>query len=519
MSGYSFVSLVGRQIMGTLQHLLALLSEGREIASIRLLVSDEVGDTARRIEALCAQQRLRVCSYRFSTARRSGERSAAGACRAAMSDAERDGEKIIFNLDGGTNLGMVEALLQAGDFAASLALADRDGAYLYSSPEDKALVLPQPRELSPRALLALQGVEVRPRGRTGSERLFENECLRRKLDLPPDRLTDVRVAGQPFDFVWNMGGNRLALLHFADSMTQDNSQAAKALKLARTRALAGWATSRDKSGFYDRDVFGVTFLPSTEAQLSNLGGGKIRVIRLHEDSDDGWEEVQKAFRPRARANAGSPGLSSKASRTPVTVPDDCLVVVLGRSPNVTLAAINSHRKPNVVLCHTEDRDMQAMAGRVRNDLLARGLAIVRLAPCHITGFDLADTLGVPEHPESVTVNVSPGTKAQGAFLAMWARRHGCGLWAMEPAAGLVHHLRPGGEAPLESVSLVAADPLDVLRALDIEVTSHAAAAHENHPADTPRASGPEALPDAPMQPRTDLGTALQDALLDFMARV
>ncbi|MDO5537587.1 MAG: hypothetical protein Q4F72_08675, partial [Desulfovibrionaceae bacterium] len=347
--------------------------------------------------------------------------------------------------------------------------------------------------LHPRQLLSLQDVSCQPRNTPPEQRKFEKRCRFAGQPLPDHCVLDVLVGGQPFDVVWNMGANRIGMLAYMDTPLAVQTARPGDARNERIRSLAGWAASRERSGhLYDRRVYCATSYPATIEQLKALESGKITILNLQED---GWDRLRDIF----AAPRKTPSHPYRRTRpAAVAVPDDSLVVTLGLDPVSTLVAVETHKKPHVVLCHTTRPDfMPEMAGRVRDWLLGHGTQSVQLVPCDITGCDLPEALGCPEHPDTVVVSPTPGTKPQGAFLAHWGRERGCQIWGMEPGAGVAHLLRASGDTPLEQMPILAPDPLFILQAKGVDARSSF---------------------DAPDENRDQL-TARQDALLDFMRAV
>ncbi len=65
---------------------------------------------------------------------------------------------------------------------------------------------------------------------------------------------------------------------------------------------------------------------------------------------------------------------------------------------------------------------------------------------------LENLLPAPAEGAEVCINITPGTKGQGAMLAWWGCRHGCSVWSIDNRQGLcVPLFAPHGERPVRAV--------------------------------------------------------------------
>lgn len=145
-----------------------------------------------------------------------------------------------------------------------------------------------------------------------------------------------------------------------------------------------------------------------------------------------------------------------------TVVSDSLVVALGTDPAPTFSAIASHRLPNLFLCHTTDEGMRTRAEKLR-DMIERGelfphVKNVCLVPSDHAGGMLMRNLEAAEDARNVQVNITPGTKGQAAFLALWGKRHGFSVWSIHDGMALLD----GPEGEKELIPAQSYDPVQLL---------------------------------------------------------
>ena len=451
---YCFVSIVGTQIMGTVNPLLSLLAEGMPLSSACLLYDDDVADIAERLKAFCSSRGLEALLYRYDLfpERKSGGVSAGDAMLKVVKESKIRNERCIVNVNGGTNRHLTECLLAASSLAPSLVQSTKERVLLSSNSWDGSGLWCKTTEVLPTGeLLRLQGVSWASAPVAADDRTVERFCQNsRTLRLPRGALVNVSICGQDFDAVWNRGNNRLAFLAWWFHGIRDASNEER---LDRIRALARWAADRKQSGHvYDRDVYvGVPDETSAE-HLRIEGGGKIEALVL-KDTDAKIDALTRWFSPCAMQKS-QPVEPKK--RKPHELPEEALVMALGLQPASTLNCIASHRPRNLVLLGTFDKvkSISCMAQAIEGLKDKLGVERVIRINCDFEGSAIPAVLGTPSNPAGIAVNASPGTKGQGAFLALWAARHGCQVWTLEPQTQKVVRLDKHAQA----LDLLAIDP-------------------------------------------------------------
>lgn len=458
MQAYCYISVVGTQAMGTLNPLLALLEEGLQIRSVCLLASEKVEALSLRCKDFIEKLGLDVEIEPIAMPHEQNN-NALHACDAvalyAESAHERD-ERPIYNIAGGTNQMIAQCFMGIAPFKPILvqALKDTilydDGTHLRQSRA--------PKVLKAQDIFSLQGVDVNLQDESS---FLVDFCKRGKLSLPPSALQNVTLDGEPFDLVWTRANNRLAFLVscLGQHLPSDGAE-----RLAHLRRIAHWAATRERSGnMFDRELFAVVDAENSREHLKSNAEGKITIGDVQ-----GWkgnpqilrEELATAFVPIVMKPAQPIALKK---RNPLSVEADTLILVMGKDPSATLLSIATHKPKHVIICHTQDKSTLEQATRLRELKESFGLESVRLLPCDYDGAIIPRCLAAPEEPAKVHVNVTAGTKGQGAYLMQWALEHGCCAWAVQQATKeavcLAAGLGDGLGATLPSIPLHTADSM------------------------------------------------------------
>lgn len=443
-----FISLVGTQVMGTLQPWLAVAEKDRDMA-VYLLATPAVRPLADKLRDYAATHALgEVCVLDIPDSL-----DAPGACaeqaRALAEAAEKMGKRVIFNLNGGQNYMIVACVLALALFDIHLVQASAWRVVLSGS--ESSCILPLPAPLPPADLLALQEVAWEPVSLT--EWNVPQFCERGELDLPQHALCGVRIDGVLFDVVWNPGTNRLCFLVNCMYPPNDGEQ-----RKATERNIAHWASARGRSAhLYDRQVFALVQNDMSEERLKNEAAGKLDVLNVQ-----GWRnnsqvlrtELGKLFR---KAPLPSGVLSEPKPTAFRPLPDNTLIVCMGTNVVPTLVAIATHKPDHVVLCYTKGNKgrVESYAGKLQELAPDMGISLT-LVPVNAEGLFLERLLPEPAANARVHVNITPGTKGQGAMLALWAMRHNAAVWSLDNRRRTAEPLHaPRGES---SRPLLIGDP-------------------------------------------------------------
>lgn len=431
---YVFVSFVGTQFPGVFQALAACLEDGLDLAEVHLHVSGEGQsiDNARKIRDWCEDKCVPVTTFGWDV-RNTDPAAIAGAARAT-------GHGIIFNLDGGMGYAVAGMMPLLDACQASVVACNSACAWIMALADGKPRQLAQPDPLPVRELLALQGI--------GWEEATPDEDLSvelRKAGQPKNSLEHVRIGSVFFDVVWNSPGNRIAMFaNLADLASKYDNERKKCL--AELRNLTKWAATRNESShLYDREVHVLCGGQRDEQHVLEESRGKIKTMLKPFRQRD----RQELFRQMFAGGAAMP--RAKGSRK---VEDDSLVLVLGSDVAPTMLAIASHSKSRIILCHTPDELACRKADRLRKILAAEGKDVKTLQT-DISGTLLPGQLSLAGNGQGVEVNVTPGTKPQRAFLALWAARNGCAIWSVDSRNACLKNLQTGERRPTLAVDCLS----------------------------------------------------------------
>ena len=441
-----FLSLVGTQVMGTLQPWMALAEQDGVVPAV-LLATDKVrpvAETLRQWGIDSGQGEARIIDIPNTL---DGDDAAPAVIARLVEEAERDGLRPAFNLNGGLNSMISACVLALEPCAPMLIQASTDRVVITDQRDGVVQVKPLPEPLSIQALLRLQGVEYRqitPKGWSVSQ-----FCERGRIALPAGALHDVEIDGISFELVWNAGDNRPSFLvkHLfppSEAVTRKEQE----------RDLTHWATSRERSyQIHDRRTIALVQDEKSAERLARESKNRIEVINV-----DGWgkepyilrKPLIELFSPPKAAKTVAQRLDLPKPTIAPPLADNTLIVAMGTDPISTLLAVASHRPRHLVICYSPTPEVVVVQAKRLAKLESElGLKSVRLVSVPVEGLFLDQRLPRPEKGARVHVNISPGTKGQGGMLAAWAARHGGVVWSLDSRVKRCTPLcAPYGEKPL-----------------------------------------------------------------------
>lgn len=441
-----FLSLVGTQVMGTLQPWMALVEQDGVVPAV-LLATDKVRPVAEILRQWgidSGQGEARIIDIPHTL---DGDDAAPAVIARLVEEAERDGLRPAFNLKGGLNSMISACVLALEPRAPLLIQASSDRVVITDQRDGVVQVQPLPEPLSIEALLRLQGVEYRqiaPKGWSVSQ-----FCERGRIALPAGALRAVEIDGISFELVWNAGDNRPSFLvnHLSPPF-----EAAK--RKEQERDLAHWATARERSyQIHDRRTIVLVRDEKSAERLARESKNRITVINV-----DGWgkepsilrKPLIKLFSPLKAAKIEAQRLDPPKPTAAQPLEDNTLVVAMGTDPISTLLAVTSHRPRHLVICHSPTPEFVVVQAQQLVKLAPKlGLKSVRRVFVTVEGLFLDQRLPRPEEGARVHVNISPGTKGQGGMLAAWAARHGGVVWSLDShVKRCIPLCAPHGEKPL-----------------------------------------------------------------------
>ena len=440
-----FVSIVGTQIMGTLHPRRVFLRTCPGGKSI-LLATDGTRELALRLKAWAQENDgcdVDILPIPMTAGTKDG--AAAVAVRLAE-ETQAAGGRLFFNLDGGLNYLVADCVMALGACRPVFMQSSEMRTLAFDTEAGLVKRLPDADTLSVQDILALQGVSW---SRAGSSSPLVQWCSQHGVTLPEGCETNVVIDGVTFELAWNPGSNRISFLKDLRFLPADSSE-----RLSRERALIHWAVDRKRSAqMYDRRVYAVVHDEKTEHRLRSESCGKIEAF------DDRGElgehtplrrKLTKIFERKAVFMEASETLRPPKQKALPPLEDGTLIVSVGTNIVPTLVAMRSHKARHAVLCCT--RELEERAVRIQSAADFFGLESVRIVQTTVEGNYLENLLPAPAEGAEVCINITPGTKGQGAMLAWWGCRHGCSVWSIDNRQGLcVPLFAPHGERPVRAV--------------------------------------------------------------------
>lgn len=332
------------------------------------------------------------------------------------------------------------------------------------------LLNPKDNQLNPIKRPELKSVKEILNSQNMSFEFLDNDtplvqfCKERKIKLPTHSLNSVKIGSLIFDAVWNDGWNRLNVLHTLP--TKGNASA-----LEGDRTISEWISRRNENNqMYDKTVF--VFCPTSadkehvkeesrkcKANVLNscafINGCKL-TNKSGEEKNHEYrkliDELKELF---------SEEICFEKAKDSRKVFSDTLVVVLPPDTLNTLNIIASSigKIKNVMLCHTNNDEMIKLAKSAKEYLENSYIGLsVNLMQIDYSGSTLVNKLKFDENATNVHVNISPGTKAQAAFLTYWAVKNNCSIWSVSSP-----YIKCLSDKTQKDIEIQAVDPVVCLK--------------------------------------------------------
>lgn len=450
-----FVSIVGTQIMGTLQPWLSLVKKYGPDEAVLLYTTGKRGTAgiAEKLSSLAQAHNLGPVELLSVDYGLDSENSAPAIVEQIAREAT--GKQICFNLDGGMNYLISACVLRIDSYKPLLIQSSLWRCVAYDFATDTFSKLKLPEAFTVAEILNLQGVtwqQVDANPDVAVDMPLLQICKKYKFPLPKHYLENVRIDDIVFDLVWNPGNNRLRFLKDWRFRVEKENY------LEKVRDFAHWGTDRNRSGqMFDKQIYVLTIDDQISDRLINESDHQLIVekVEAYQDKrafpyDDIKQTLQDWFMQKTTGGKDEI-MKPPATRNSDELQNNTLVVCMGTNLEPTLLAICSHKPKYVLLCHTppkkDDNIVCEYVKRFQELAPQLGVSItpVRL---DIDGCFAEQALPrVPDGAElDVAVNVSPGSKGQGAMLALWAKRHGFRVWSLNTGKSCCSELYPTMDA-------------------------------------------------------------------------
>ena len=460
---YSFISLVGKQILATLNGLLFIKSNKIDVSTLHVLCTNEVQNEIAGIKEFCEKESMNLEVHKISTMLSSdvknNEDSAEEIAEIISAIHNDEGDKILYNINGGLNYLNIAVLLKIIQFNPVLFQVVNDGVITTDTLNSESYYHVIKELLSPNDILEKQGISFN--SYQNNKDTFGKWCVQNKIKLPDNILKNAEINGVKFDFIWNKDNNILSFLVDARNEFLPESNAAK---LAKIRKIISFAQTKDlMNNLFDRDIFVVVDDINMRDHLQQEGGEKIKIIfvsKYREKVEKLKKELVTYFAP---TKIHTQQRIIPKNKKQEQVQDDTLVISVGTDPNSTLISLFTHKPKNLILYCTQD--LQQISEQIRTIALNSGVETVKILYCNVSGFDICDNIINNDESKNVSVNISPGTKGQGTHLAIWAIKNHASIWAIEPKKEICQRIDSGhGE-----IDLVIPSCTDILKCKCLDI--------------------------------------------------
>lgn len=459
-----YISIVGTQVMAVVNPLLSICQKSPlKIDRVRLMPTPQtIGHEEQAVQAIkLALPHIEDVKVIPISNDAGTDKNGNPPAQEAILSLLKDNEKCIFNLAGGMNFQVASCVMKLGKRDAYWAYPEMSGVHFYSF-KDGALeynkVFDLPTEMD---VLTYQGVPHKVVG--GGPNPFMKGLL--GADYVKRLTLGVDIGGVVFDGICNVG-NEMRFLKVIET-GQAVSKKSEVF-LAEARALTRLAAQRDKAGeLYYRSVALLTNHATVAQHVEAESGGKIRVFEFNPKETAPKvlrEELRKfLFGPRARTSSTDEVTSVVSGNSGYQ--DRALYAAMGLNAMTTLTSIQTHQARELFLLYTPEvsqiaRTITALKRSPKNLPAEK----VHFIPMDITGASILD-LSRPEEQE-IHVNITPGSKAQAAFLAKWALQNSAKVFSL-----FTPEQKALGLDSSASLPMMAPSPAMYLRMSGIDVAS------------------------------------------------
>lgn len=455
----TFVSIVGQQTLAVLNPLMALLREQQRPDRIVLLgTSGDRGTTgnanrikdyllaweAKEFSPLRAEDIVITVISNDTRADAQGHPSA----REVLANELASSDHLWFNAGGGMAF-QVGCCAPALDFdRCSILYPETSGVHVVSAAGRKLAgavwTLADPREV-----LVLQGVAFNYRGGSVQNRLYTPQMA----DLLPEhRLANLAIGGVEFDLVWNSAN----VLQFVKFMPADRSRKKEGGNPLTTQVRNLIDLTETKKEFGDLFHRNVLVFTDDDFVMEQLRESRFKIEVLRPGGDLANKLGLAKFQKKTLALPGACSEPEVVSRGGAEGTGKILYTALGTNLLPSLIAVWSHR-PEVVRFLYTPHELAKTRDTIEKEITCFPDCVRRIEfwPVSLVGDEI---LGMPEPeaPARTEVNISPGSKGQTCFLAMWAGRYGVPVYSIKGQT--IAPLDKGGQQPVG-----APNPLAFLR--------------------------------------------------------
>lgn len=458
-----YLSLVGTQVMAVLNPLLSLIFNNQRPQQVELLATCGPRGTLSKAKTI---KRYLVNNEGFAdvgvhaisdSLKTDSENRPPAQIMTENIIRMNDDADLAFNLAGGMNFQTAACMDKMNLEKTIFIYPESTGIHAIRIADETArhdkYCLPKPIDV-----LRLQGVPYKIKSDTGGNRHLISVINHCRISLPPDAVKNVLIKNVLFDFVWNQGNE----LRFLKSLIykKNDAKAADFYRL-ESRKLIDLAMDRTAFGeLFHRPIMVVSTKQVAE-RLTTQSAGKIKGI-VYSRKKFPCSDFKRIFEPAVSPEITIPADHEIAATLHTDIKGinkKALYVIIGKDITATLIALWSHVISEVCFIYTPgDPDVEKYRRAI---LTHRGLLPVKKVafyPAGITGTEILQLPLIFEDVPRRETNVTPGTKGQGAFLAVWGRQHGAHSYSIETSTQKLTNLHTG-----EGLHLKGPDPETFLK--------------------------------------------------------
>lgn len=427
MMPYTYVSLVGFQVMAVINPLLAIFDQLKDkdinINRVCLLATNQTVELAKKIKDWLFNRNNITVDIRTISNSLVKTDNQLLPYDAMISNLKED-EQIIFNLSGGMNFQISSMLIDMTKNFQKFYMSYSEDNLVhlwqienYSITKDIKIKLPNALPIE--ELLFLQGLSNL---RLEQPKSIPNNNMYYWAKLSElEKFQPITIDDITFDTVLNRHNKFFFIKYQNDN---DIDVLRKLIRIAEFKNVL--------QQLYDKMIIILSNNKLVQEQLSTESQNKIKVFDWNNQKDIG-ELVKLCSPPRKttllnnNAQKSFTNLSQKQHKK-------TLYMVLGQDPTNILKTIISHQPCDVCIFYTAGNPHIDIAKQLFSDpqkmkTIFNHNIHVQYIPISITG---AEILAItPTTQDGSFVNITPGTKAHTAFLSIWAEKYGLNIYSTD----------------------------------------------------------------------------------------
>lgn len=458
-----FISIVGTQVMAVINPVLALKEADHPIEKIHLLATGYTRGKADQLRDFFVKQGFdmeAVCVHEISGGMQPDNKGRPAA-HDMLKQLRGEAGETTLNVAGGLNFQVAACVGAIPTDRVVFTYPENNGVHLFRCTEgtltDRS-ILPLPPALD---VLSLQGITTQTE-KVPTHNKVKWVLKQLGLDKRKDLKTGVRIGGMLFDAIWNAGN----VLYFLKLLVEPTGTTWKPEKwLEEARKIEELAIQRvPLAELHHREIILLCHRLAVIRRVNVESQGKVKAFKTPSDRPIDQQlfmiEMRKTLQGLVQESTYPkpdffPTEAEGSFDNGIT-----LLAVLARDVAPTLNALWSHRPEHACLFYTPgDENIERMYKAFKEYSRLLPCRNVTFMPMDLLGYALMD-IARPDQ-NRIEVNITPGSKAHAAILALWAGKHGVPYYSIDTGRQLISRLsRP--ESKQDEFPLVGPNPYTVL---------------------------------------------------------